>query len=78
MNAQPILFKKVGQLLSKEILIRANQELKLKPITVTASYSDRSAGGRHDFFSEAEQVFSVFAFSLLNYHSQESQTKVFL
>ena len=54
MNAQPILFKKVGQLLSKEILIRANQELKLKPITVTASYSDRSAGGRHDFFSEAD------------------------
>ena len=36
MKAQPILFKKVGQLLSKEILIRANQELKLKPITVTA------------------------------------------
>ena len=36
MNAQPILFKKVDQLLSKEILIRANQELKLKPITVTA------------------------------------------
>lgn len=54
MKAQPILFKKVGQLLSKEILIRANQELKLKPITVTASYSDRSAGGRHDFFSEAD------------------------
>ena len=54
MNAQPILFKKVGQLLSKEILIKANDDLKSKPITVTSFQSERSAGGVHDFFSEAD------------------------
>ena len=54
MKAQPILFKKVGQLLSKEILIKANEDLKSKPITVTSYQSERSAGGVHDFFSEAD------------------------
>jgi hypothetical protein len=54
MKAQPILFKKAGQLLSKEILIKANEDLKSKPITVTAFHSERSAGGVHDFFSEAD------------------------
>ena len=54
MKAQPILFKKAGQLLSKEILIKANEDLKSKPITVTAFQSERSAGGVHDFFSEAD------------------------
>ena len=54
MKAQPILFKKVGQLLSKEILIKANDDLKSKPITVTSFQSERSAGGVHDFFSEAD------------------------
>ena len=54
MKAQPSLFKKVGQLLSKEILIKANDDLKSKPITVTSFQSERSAGGVHDFFSEAD------------------------
>jgi len=54
MKAQPILFKKLGTLLSKDILAKANEDLKSKPITVTAFHSDRSAGGRHDFFSEAD------------------------
>ena len=53
-KAQPILFKKAGQLLSKEILIKANEDLKSKPITVTSYQSERSAGGVHDFFSEAD------------------------
>jgi len=54
MNAQTILFKKVGALLSKDILAHANEALNLKPITVTAFHSERSAGGKHDFFSEAD------------------------
>ena len=44
----------MGQLLSKEILIKANDDLKSKPITVTSFQSERSAGGVHDFFSEAD------------------------
>jgi len=36
------------------ILKAANQYLSEKPITVTASSSPRSAGGLHDFFSEAD------------------------
>jgi len=36
------------------ILKAANQYLKEKPITITASSSPRSAGGLHDFFSEAD------------------------
>src|SRR5205814_4739785 len=36
------------------VLKAANQYLSEKPITVTASSSPRSAGGRHDFFSEAD------------------------
>jgi len=54
MKAQPILFKKLGTILSKDILAKANEDLKSTPITVTAFHSDRSAGGRHDFFSEAD------------------------
>ena len=50
----PSYLKKLGTLLSKDILTKANEDLKSKPITVTAFYSDRSAGGRHDFFSEAD------------------------
>src|SRR6266478_5028292 len=44
------------KLLSALLLIfnAANQYLSEKPITVTASSSPRSAGGRHDFFSEAD------------------------
>jgi hypothetical protein len=36
------------------VLKAANQYLKEKPITITASHSSRSAGGPHDFFSEAD------------------------
>ena len=54
MKAQSILFKKLGTLLSKDILAKANEDLKSKPITVIAFHSERSAGGKHDFFSEAD------------------------
>jgi hypothetical protein len=53
-KAQPILFKKLGTLLSKDILAKANEDLNSKPVTVTAFHSERSAGGKHDFFSEAD------------------------
>ena len=36
------------------ILMAANKYLKEEPITVTASRSQRSAGGLHDFFSEGD------------------------
>ncbi len=36
------------------VLAAATKYLKEPPITVTASSSPRSAGGRHDFFSEAD------------------------
>src|SRR6266436_5352809 len=36
------------------ILKAANQYLSETPITITASHSSRSAGGRHDFFSEGD------------------------
>jgi hypothetical protein len=36
------------------VLKAANQYLKEKPITITASRCDRSAGGPHDFYSEGD------------------------
>ena len=36
------------------IIVAADQYLKEKPITITASKSPRSAGGLHDFFSEGD------------------------
>jgi hypothetical protein len=36
------------------VLQAANQYLTQAPLTVTASNSPRSAGGRHDFFSEGD------------------------
>src|SRR5215468_3760538 len=36
------------------IIAAADTYLKEKPITVTASRSSRSSGGRHDFFSEGD------------------------
>jgi hypothetical protein len=40
--------------LKKDILKRANAALKIKPITVTAENCERSAGGKHDFYSEGD------------------------
>ncbi len=36
------------------VIKAADEYLKDKPITVTASHSPRSAGGTHDFFSEGD------------------------
>lgn len=42
------------QQLSQQVLEEANWALQQEPITVTASNSPRSAGGKHDFFSEGD------------------------
>ena len=41
-------------ILKAETLAKANWALTQDPITVTASHSERSAGGLHDFFSEGD------------------------
>ncbi|QPH40346.1 alginate lyase family protein [Pedobacter endophyticus] len=46
--------KDAEKLLKKQILTEAAWAMKQEPITVTASSSPRSAGRKHDFFSEAD------------------------
>lgn len=45
---------KVAARLHKNILDEAAWALEQKPVTVTATASPRSAGGKHDFFSEGD------------------------
>ncbi len=44
----------VAKTLRKQILSEAAWAVKQEPITVTAQSSSRSAGGKHDFFSEGD------------------------
>jgi hypothetical protein len=44
----------IKKVLKKDILIKANEFLKFEPITITSSFSNRSAGNKHDFFSEGD------------------------
>ncbi len=54
-NASDIpLHKKIVKVLKKSIIIKADSVLKLQPITVTANFCERSAGGKHDFYSEGD------------------------
>jgi len=46
--------KAAEKLLKKQILAEADWAMKQEPITVTAFSCARSAGGKHDFFSEAD------------------------
>ena len=48
------LTDKIIKVLKKDILKQAAWALVQQPITVTASQSERSAGGVHDFFSEGD------------------------
>jgi len=48
------LFESVSSFLKKDILSEAQKNLSEKPVTVTSYQSERSAGGRHDFFSEGD------------------------
>ena len=45
---------RISQTLQDIIKAEADWALHQSPITVTAAYSNRSAGGRHDFFSEGD------------------------
>jgi hypothetical protein len=44
----------VGAFDKARVIKAANQYLTEKPTTITASSSPRSAGGKHDFFSEGD------------------------
>ncbi|MFC6098895.1 alginate lyase family protein [Olivibacter domesticus] len=46
--------KQAAQILGKQILQQAQWAMQQQPITVTAETSPRSAGGKHDFFSEGD------------------------
>jgi len=41
-------------ILKKQIIAAANWAMQQQPVTVTASFSPLSAGGKHDFFSQAD------------------------
>lgn len=51
-NAQS--FSDVVEVLKDDILANAEWAMTQKPVTVTASVCDRSAGGKHDFYSEGD------------------------
>ncbi|MFZ6010420.1 MAG: alginate lyase family protein [Bacteroidota bacterium] len=51
---QKDLRKAVVATLKKKVLAEAEWALKEKPVTVTASICARSAGGKHDFYSEGD------------------------
>ncbi|QEK50406.1 alginate lyase family protein [Pedobacter aquae] len=48
------LEKKITKVLKKQILDEAAWALKEQPVTITASTSPRSAGGKNDFYSEGD------------------------
>ena len=52
--SQSSLFESVSGLFKKDILSEEKKNLSEKPVTVTSYQRERSAGGRHDFFSEGD------------------------
>jgi len=52
--AKSAIEKAAEKVLKKQILAEAAWAMQQEPITVTAAFCPRSAGGRHDFFSEAD------------------------
>ena len=46
--------KQAEEILNKQIIEEAEWALKQEPVTVTASFSERSAGGKNDFYSEGD------------------------
>lgn len=53
-TAEPTVKRTVQEVLKKQILKEANKALSEKPITITSYSSPRSAGGKHDFYSEGD------------------------
>jgi hypothetical protein len=56
MPAKPVTSfeKEISEILRGDILKKAEWALQQQPVTVTAESSSRSAGGRHDFYSEGD------------------------
>jgi hypothetical protein len=50
----PVIKKQATAILKKQIMAAADWAMTQQPITVTASFSPLSAGGKHDFFSQAD------------------------
>ena len=48
------LYQQAEALLKKQVMEEASWAMQQKPVTITAASSARSAGGLHDFFSEAD------------------------
>src|SRR5436190_3546736 len=53
-NVAPSFKKEITETLRQQIMQEADWAMKQEPITVTAETSPRSAGGKHDFFSEGD------------------------
>jgi len=53
-SCQQTWTEKTGAVVKPLVLTQANDWLNAEPETVTANFSERSAGGRHDFFSEGD------------------------
>lgn len=53
-GSNPLYADSIRQTLRQQVLIEANKALLQKPVTVTDSFSPRSAGGKHDFYSEGD------------------------
>lgn len=53
-NPGPAFKKEVIAMLKKQILAEAAWAMQQKPITVSAESSERSAGGKNDFYSEGD------------------------
>jgi hypothetical protein len=53
-SAESKIEREAEATLKQQILKEATWALQQQPVTVTASSSPRSAGGKHDFFSEAD------------------------
>src|SRR6185295_16397069 len=47
-------FKKMSTALFRDVMKKADWALKEQPVTITAESSPRSAGGKHDFYSEGD------------------------
>jgi len=51
-------FEVVESITRKEVLKKADKYVDYKPVTVTASISERSAGTQHDFYSEPHLLYA--------------------
>lgn len=53
-NTVSVIEKEASELLRKQVMEEADWAMKQQPVTITAETSVRSAGNKHDFFSESD------------------------